>query len=90
MSGKAASNDRIRLQTVGRARPVVPDRRQRRAGEAAGLRRVIAREPADNNLDSIAKPTDDFPQTIPVIPRELDVIETYLGALLNDALGQTD
>jgi hypothetical protein len=30
---------------------------------------------------------DDFPQPIPVSSRELDVIETYLGALLDDALG---
>jgi hypothetical protein len=30
---------------------------------------------------------DDFPHAIPVNPRELDVIETYLDALLDDALG---
>ena len=30
---------------------------------------------------------DDFPQDIPVAPRELDVIETYLGGLLDEALG---
>jgi hypothetical protein len=30
---------------------------------------------------------DDFPQEIPITRRELDVIETYLGALLDDALG---
>jgi hypothetical protein len=30
---------------------------------------------------------DDFPQEIPITQRELDVIETYLGALLDDALG---
>jgi hypothetical protein len=29
---------------------------------------------------------DDFPQEIPITRRELDVIETYLGALLDDAL----
>jgi hypothetical protein len=33
---------------------------------------------------------DDFPQTIPVAPRELDVIETYLGRLLDDALGERE
>jgi hypothetical protein len=32
---------------------------------------------------------DDLPQVIPVAQRELDVIETYLGALLDDALGRT-
>jgi len=30
---------------------------------------------------------DDFPQEIPITRRELDVIETYLGALLDEALG---
>jgi hypothetical protein len=31
---------------------------------------------------------DDFPQPIPVSSREIDVIETYLGTLLDDALGK--
>ena len=30
---------------------------------------------------------DDFPQETPITRRELDVIETYLGALLDEALG---
>jgi hypothetical protein len=30
---------------------------------------------------------DDFPQEIPITRRELDVIETYLGAPLDDAFG---
>ena len=29
---------------------------------------------------------DDFPQEIPITRRELEVIETYLGALLDEAL----
>jgi hypothetical protein len=29
---------------------------------------------------------DDFPEIMPVMQRELDVIETYLGSLLNDLL----
>jgi hypothetical protein len=33
---------------------------------------------------------DDFPAAIPVTPRELDVIDTYLGALLDDALGKRE
>jgi hypothetical protein len=33
---------------------------------------------------------DDFPKVIPVVQRELDVIETYLGALLDDSLGRTE
>jgi hypothetical protein len=30
---------------------------------------------------------DDFPQEITITRRELDVIETYLGTLLDEALG---
>jgi hypothetical protein len=33
---------------------------------------------------------DDFPQHIPVASHELDVIETYLGGLLDDALGERE
>jgi len=33
---------------------------------------------------------DDFPQEIPIMRRELDVIETYLGALLDEALGMPE
>ena len=29
---------------------------------------------------------DDLPATIPVTERELDIIETYLGQLINDVL----
>jgi hypothetical protein len=37
-----------------------------------------------------AEVVDDFPQAIPVASRELDVIETYLSALLDDVLSQTE
>jgi hypothetical protein len=41
---------------------------------------------------TIAEPglevVDDLSQAIPVAQRELEVIETYLGALLNHALGE--
>jgi hypothetical protein len=33
---------------------------------------------------------DDFPQDIPVAPCELDVIETYLSGLLDDALRERE
>jgi hypothetical protein len=33
---------------------------------------------------------DDLPQPIPVSQRELDVIETYLGDLLDEALGRPE
>jgi hypothetical protein len=31
---------------------------------------------------------DDLPRPVPVSQRELDVIETYLGDLLDEALGR--
>ena len=33
--------------------------------------------------------TDDFPAFVPVTQRELDVLETYLGSLLDDMLKRT-
>jgi hypothetical protein len=33
---------------------------------------------------------DGFPQAIPVLERELDVIETYLGSLLDQMLGHKE
>jgi hypothetical protein len=33
---------------------------------------------------------DDFPTAMPVTQGELEVIETYLGALLGDALGKRE
>jgi hypothetical protein len=32
---------------------------------------------------------DDYPALVPVTQRELDVIETYLGSLLDDLLKRT-
>lgn len=31
---------------------------------------------------------DDLPRPMPVVPKEIDVIETYLSALLDDLLGK--
>jgi hypothetical protein len=31
---------------------------------------------------------DDLPRPMPVVPKEVDVIETYLSALLDDLLGK--
>ena len=33
---------------------------------------------------------DDFPIAVPVTQRELDVLETYLGSLLDDMLKRTE
>jgi hypothetical protein len=74
-----------------------PDNRQRQDvaghGRQAG---VASRRRGKSNVVRPIRRTwpiglaiiDDFPQRIPVSQRELDVIETYLGDLLNEALGR--
>lgn len=61
-------------------RPRLPD------GRNAQTRRL----PRGTNVEPGPKVVDDFFQAIPVAQRELDVIETYLGALLDDALGEPE
>ena len=41
-------------------------------------------------VDAGLKVIDDFSTAIPVTRGELEVIETYLGALLDDALGKRE
>jgi hypothetical protein len=60
----------------------------RQAGVQPRRRRKCERgRPIRPGAVALAGPdvVDDFPQAIPVVQRELDVIETYLGALLDDA-----
>jgi hypothetical protein len=65
----------------GMRRPTVASRRSLNSGLARPVRPFMF-----DGLDVV----DDFPQSIPVGQRELDVIETYLSALLDDALGRTE
>ena len=54
-----------------------PDSRARRpCGRSNG---------ASGNMPSELELIDDLPETIPITQRELDVIETYLGGLLDSA-----
>jgi len=57
---------------------------RRRKSRLKPLIRRRAPPPVEAGPDVI----DDFPMAIPVTPRELDVIESYLGAFLCDALGK--
>jgi hypothetical protein len=57
-----------------------PNSRRRRNSELARPRR----DPVTWAGRIVA---DDFPEEIPITRRELDVIGTYLGALLDDTLG---
>ena len=44
---------------------------------------------AENQVQPAWDVVDDFPEDIPVMPRELKVIETYLAALLHESLEPT-
>jgi hypothetical protein len=50
--------------------------------------RVLGR--TANQADPAWEVIDDFPEDIPVMPRELKVIETYLAAALDEILGRLE
>src|SRR5262249_55650188 len=81
-----------RIDTGVRPRRAGPTRqarsqRRRRLTEGPNAQRRRNSELARRH-DAVADPVvvDDFPQEIPITRPELDVIETYLGALPDDAL----
>jgi hypothetical protein len=89
--GATPSGDRRRQDVAGRLadgrrRPRLTDGPNSRRRRKSGLGRPI-RPRTLTFVQPGPDVVDDFPQAIPVISRELDVIETYLGALLDDALG---
>lgn len=53
----------------------------------AQSRRPIARRP--DNVDTAVEVVDDLPDLFPVTQREIEVIETYLSALVDEALAGT-
>jgi hypothetical protein len=76
-----------------------PNKCQRQDVAGRGRQAGIApRRGGKSNVVSPIRPTrpigfaivDDFPKRIPVCGRELDVIETYLCDLLDEALGRPD
>jgi hypothetical protein len=92
MRRKPDSRYRARTDLVIRRPAVVAGSRGRaEARPRRGLRSQLARpiRPSVVMFEG-AEVVDDFPQAIPVAPRELEVIETYLGALLDDVLSQTE
>jgi len=78
------------IQTAGPTRQAQIQRR-RRLTEGRSAQRLRSPELARHRRDAVTCSgpvvVDDFPHEIPITQRELDVIETYLGALLDDALG---
>jgi hypothetical protein len=86
---------KVRRQDVASRTGQADTRRRLRSTGAPNAQRRRKSKPAP--LIGSGPPTfagvgvvDDFPTAIPVTPRELDVIETYLGALLDDALGKRE
>jgi hypothetical protein len=61
------------------------DRRRRFGGLRAPGNLHCRPRPAD-----VTQVVDDFRDVMPVSQRELDVIETYLGAVLDDMLKRTE
>ena len=74
---KAGRPRRLPYRAGFRPPPRAPQSRLRILGGAANQA-----QPAWDVLD-------DFPEDIPVMPRELKVIETYLAALLHESLEPT-
>ena len=54
----------------------------------AQSRRPIARRPA--NVEPAVEVVDDLPALVPVTQREIEVIETYLSVLVDEALAGTE
>ena len=91
MRRKPDSRYGARTDLVIRRPAVAGSRGRAEARPRRGLRSQLAR-PIRHSVVMFdgAEVVDDFPQAIPVAPRELEVIETYLGALLDDVLSQTE
>jgi hypothetical protein len=97
MRWKSLSAARIaRIDAGARPRLAGPTRqaqiqRRRRLTEGRNAQRLRNPELARHRPDAVTCSgpvvVDDFPHEIPITRRELDVIETYLGALLDEALG---
>ena len=84
-------------------RQLVRDRHARRSARTANRQR-LAHAPRSRGGQSLDRSllgagtkatigpdvTDDFPEFVVVLDGELDAIEAYLGACLNEMLGGTD
>lgn len=94
----SARVDRKLSRELGRTRGSARTAARRRAAHAAkslgdqSLDRGRSARPAGPQATSITGPevTDDFPEFAAVLDRELDAIEAYLGACLDEVLGGMD
>jgi hypothetical protein len=65
----------------------LPQRAGYHPGRLGQFRRPIGRRPA--NVEPAVEVVDDLPSLVPVTQREIEVIETYLSALVDEALAGT-
>ncbi len=68
------------------ASPVIRDHHRRPSADGSRIRGDLQRGPARHCPEVV----NDYPEIVPVTQRELDVIETYLGSLLDDMLKNMD
>jgi hypothetical protein len=94
MKRKVASTGRVRTGAARRerqyapgptAQPRPPARRGRKPRHALTAPQTLA--PAQSALPQGLHVIDDLPEAVPVRAQELEVIETYLGTVLNELIG---
>jgi hypothetical protein len=83
---------RVRDGRRGQPRPIAPSgvgRALQGRSEAGHYTNAkLSRAPTEFVHKPLLNIVDDFPEAMPVLQRELDIIETYLGATLDQLLGQ--
>ena len=91
---KATSNPlpRVRDAQRGQPSPVAgrPLRAIRRSNAGHHPNAKLSRAPAELVEKPVPNVIDDFPEILPVLQRELDIIETYLGATLDQLLSELE
>ena len=95
---KATSNPlpRVRDAQRGQPSPVAPTglgrplRAIRRSNAGHHPNAKLSRAPTELVEKPVPNVIDDFPEILPVLQRELDVIETYLGATLDQLLSELE
>lgn len=73
--------------STGRIRPSAALVRHARRNRTADVGRVSVIDPLTKNIGLAGNVIDDFPDAVPETSRELEVIETYLGAALEEIFG---
>src|SRR6476659_7652246 len=90
---KATSNPLPRVRDAQRGAPTGlgrPLRAIRRSNAGHHPNAKLSRAPAELVEKPVPNVIDDFPEILPVLQRELDIIETYLGATLDQLLSELE